>query len=262
MKNILIASSLVCAAFSTNASLWMFDDFTVNHGSGMDLAKNGIGSESGSTAIMTPGIIGGQRDAELTVTQAGSANPDSTLQAGDPDFPFLSWTNGSGAFSIAEVIYDGGSTAPKNATSFYSTPPKMNVFSQGLNSLDVLNPTGLYTAFFFDVVTSDAAGTFDYYLQVFDMQGGIDQVTGSNSGGVLNRMAIDFSLFNSANVDLSEIGAIAFGFNSTEEGTDISISSWGVIPEPSILAIFGATLLGFGVVTTRRKRKAVELYDL
>ncbi|PSW21194.1 PEP-CTERM sorting domain-containing protein [Photobacterium sanctipauli] len=246
MKNILIAAALMGATFSANATLWVFDDFEVNHGTGPDLSSIGTGYHSGSTTANVSGIMGGQRDAELTVTQAGSDFFDSTIMAGDPDYPYLSWSNGPGALSKVEIIYDGSSSDPKNAMSHYSSVNNVN--NQGLGGIDI----SLHTDFYFDVVYSDLAGSFNYYIQVFDTFGMNQVVTGTNSAGATGMVYLDLDLFDS--VDLMNVGAVAFGFMSIAEGADVAIDSFGVVPEPSMLAVFGAGLFGFGFVGSRRKR--------
>ncbi|MEZ8742606.1 PEP-CTERM sorting domain-containing protein [Photobacterium swingsii] len=246
MKKLVLASALLGFTLNAQATTVIFDDFDIGHG---PLNIGAGGAQSQDARLTNPAVIlGGERDIRLTVTTATGASTDALAEAGiNPMGSQLSWSNSSGAVSWVEMVYDGTTNA-HNAAGPYTTTQGNNIDTDGLGGIDL----STFTDFFFNVTANDDANDFDYYFSVYDTSGTSATFNGTNMGNT-GQVLLDLSNF--AAVNLTQVGAISWGFKGDGDSIDIKIDSWGVVPEPSIMAIFGTGLLMFGAMGYRRKEK-------
>ncbi len=252
MKKLVIATALLGFAFNANATSVIFDDFNIDHGP-LSLGKYDMQTTK-DAATQDGSILGGERDIRLHIVTSSGVSSDALAEAGaNPMASQLSWSNASGAVSWVEMVYDGTTNA-HDTKGPYSTSEGLadNIDKDGLGATDL----STFTDFFFNVTSNDAANNFDYYFSLYDTMGGSTIFTGSNMGSV-GQVLLGFENF--AGVDFTKISAISWGFIGDGDAIDIRIDSWGVVPEPSIMAVFGTGLLMFGAMGYRRKEKGESL---
>lgn len=213
-----------------------------------------IGPTFGSGQVAGSGIVGGFREANLTVPPNAVAAGDSIEVAVGSGL--LSLNNSSGdVASTFTLTYDG---AEESFTSGAS------VDVDGLCSLDCLNLTG-HTGLSLqntNGVGTDESGTFSVLFSLFDGTSGLAStftftrdITSTNSGDVFEVVA-PFSSFTPG-LDLANIGAIQVTF-SGPAGFDASFGPLVSTPVPEPLTLVGTgAALGLGVLLEqRRKRQA------
>lgn len=239
------------------------------------------------TTTLGPDIIGGERD--VTFTNPGavgeSASGGSTLFIGvDPIAmdAVLRISSDDGTSSAGSLIYDGTGGATGEVNLDNSGAGDVDA----ADNVDLVNPTGLggldfstFQAFLFEIQNADQGLTAT--VSIWDTAGGFASVTvtvpvvssspgpGEFASPLLAPIPFDVflglpvaippgfvvnSVTDDPGFDFSSIGAIAFGIE-TEEDADLRLGLIVAAPEPSTLAIFGAGLLGAGLMASRRRRK-------
>ncbi|GAB4527989.1 MAG: hypothetical protein Tsb0010_10670 [Parvularculaceae bacterium] len=236
------------------------------------------------TTTLGPDIIGGERDVTFT-------NPGSTPEAGlgastlfigiDPIAmdAVLRISSDDGTSSTGTLIYDGSSGAAGEVNIDNSAAGDVD----GADNIELVNTTGLggldfsvFDAFLFEIQNADQGLTAT--VSIWDTLGGfasvnltVPQVGGMGGFPSPLLAPIPFDVFlglpvaippgftvNSvtadAGFDFSSLGAIAFGIDTVNDA-DLRLGLIVAAPEPSTLAIFGAGLLGAGLMASRRRRK-------
>ena len=238
------------------------------------------GEESSRVSSAGGDIVGMERDLFIEAT-GSDIDPDTGIHIAGAESEIsvtaggggvLSWSNDSGAESIATVQWDGvGDTNPEDL-----------VFNLGLDLSGE-------TQFVVDVRSSDLNFEFsinlytdaDTYTKITLLSDQVSPPGGPEPGLALTSWTTtaeflcasfgnpvptpplgqgDFDQVVSVEcgsdgvVDLANIGAIEAVFNTAGTAeVDLSIRSIIAVPVPSTLALFGGSLIAFGMMLGRRK---------
>jgi hypothetical protein len=218
----LFGGAALVAASSASAVL-IVDDFTTDQFLEVSGSTGSVSSE-----VVGAGILGGERDVYLEVTDNDfGLSADVDVMGGNYHH---SSDTGVTAFSV--IQWDG-------------IDGSQTVDSTGLGGVDLLSAG---SAFVIDVLFADLGATFE--LTVWDMDGTFETVTQSVAQVLsLETVAFNFNSFSSA-LDLSSVGAMELTLSGAA-AVDLSIRSV-TVPEPAGIALVGLGLLGLGL---RRKSK-------
>lgn len=251
MNKVLFAALLLAVSSSASAGKLILDEFnTPNPGGAIELT--GPAGDTADTTASDAGIIGGERETRLTIIDnqgtpdtSGAIKADVNLADGDA----LSWGNDPGVSSWFELVYDGVGGA-KNDSAKYTGDDGLpaNVDTDGLGGEDLSG----YDSLFVDVATNDAAGGFEFFVSIWDTLGNFEIFEAVNIG-TTGIVIFPYALFPS--IDFSTVGAIALGIRALDPEMDVTFNNFGVIPEPSILVVFGAGLLMLGGLGYRRRNQ-------
>lgn len=207
------------------------------------------------------GVLGGYRDMSITklsdqVAPAGS--PTTFIAEGG----VLDLSNPTGNTSLGVVTWDGANNAGAQG---------LNVSTTGLGGVD-LTADGA-TALLANIIAADLG--FDYKIRVWDMFGNTSTLSASVqvpivpaydasadylfswfnlANGAQNEGGLDFTISRTGIVDFTKIGALQLELtNASAISVDLAIGQVRAVPEPGVLALLGAGLLGAAVAGRRRK---------
>jgi hypothetical protein len=210
---------------AANASTLVLDSF--NYVPALDLEVTSIAPAVDSDSVISA-ESGATADYTLTfVSGSGTDSVDANLWTPG----LLNYNEDSGADGELLIEYSIVNPATSNTLDF----------------------TG-YDGFYFDIVTLDG-GDFDIEITLKDLQG--DTISATYTIGVSGIFNAWFSAMTAspgyAMFDFDKVLTASTNITSAGNADDFSLSSVGLVPEPSALAILGLGLIGLGL----RRRKLV-----
>jgi len=235
-----------------NAATITIDDFGPN--SNQFLNKSGIGAVSSSVA--NAGILGGERDALLSVLSGlGSAQAVAFDLGGGNDK--LYYSQDALIFSQVTLTYDG-------------TDGSGGLDPDGLGGFDL---TGGGTEYGFEVGVGFMDSPFTIEMTVYDASNsqGLkwSRETITVAGPIFSPTALTlpYGHFGDAPGEVgpngpasfNNVGAVTVRIQSVNRGADIEVDyiRTSVVPEPASIftAVLGAALCGFGFLRRRNRSK-------
>lgn len=231
------AAALVALFTMGSASAVVLDTFSYDEANQVDstiFVPNTV-----TTDVEFLGIAGLTVSADYTHKMLLDGLPpedkESILRSGND---YLSFDNDSGVSAQLSILYYA-MVADQNGP--FALPLDFTLFGSG---------------FYFDTVFSDAdIGVTVTVTDVFNNNFAYsDNTTAYNyaqNGGDFRRSYIGFNNF--VGIDMTKVTSVLLTFDAEFAG-DFTLSEYGVIPEPSTVAIFGLALVGFAF-SSRRKAK-------
>jgi len=225
----LAATLAFCVMSSANAGTLALDTFDYD----LNIAVNS-GSTSATDTINNINIFAGDVQYDLLWSLGGNPTGASAVTYGVSDSR-LSFNNASNVSSELSLTY----------AAFDDTPA---------GPLD-LTGGGSFLSFYYDVLFSD--GDFDVDVFVGSDDGDNMSILETSSSDVasLTRFTLDFSSFSAymgfgaANFAAADFVKIVI---TADNAVDLEITEFGVIPEPTTLAIFGLGLIGLAFGARRK----------
>ena len=283
LKQSLIGAAVTAAlsiASTANAGV-VIDLFTDPVGGVQTVGTSTLNATGSNQAgpFATTGVIGGYRDLSITKTFDNSGNANVGASTATVDSGVLQVDNATGNKSTTVVTWDGSNVAGAQGSS---------VNTIGLGGIDL---TAGGTANQILAIVEQADLGFDYKITVWDLDGrrstlqaGVQfQVlapvtshyllswfslaSGNYCDGVSAPPAcanpftqLNFSITRSGPagaIDFTRVGAMQLElFNVATASVDLALGSVSTVPEPGALSLAGLALLGLGVASRRRAKKA------
>ena len=234
----LILSVAAFTALSATASsaVTLIDDFTAGSQRVQDVPDTG---DTNASEVASSSAIGGYRDLHVTTNEGQlEATELRVVTSGGGSLGFSNIISSSGS---GLIVYDGQDGDASSAGGINTT---------GLGGIDLTN-TGKTNAFLFEILDADAA--LEITVAVYDMLGGV-----STYSEVLMTTIDPLLLFTQfvGDADFSNVGALAFGVNSTSANLDGAIGSISIVPLPASALLLLGGLGGFaGISAVRRRRR-------
>lgn len=234
--NIILSAFALTLTASAASAVSLIDDFTTGAQWVQDVPGAG---DVNASEVAAPSALGGYRDMEVsTDISEESASELRVITAGGGSLGFSNIVAASGA---GLIVYDGQDGTASSTG---------NIATTGLGGVDLTNG-GTTNAFLFEILEADAA--LEITVEVFDMSGAssfYSEILASTINPLLT-----FSEFTGS-ADFSNVGALAFGVNSTGPNLDGALGSISVVPLPASALLLLGGLGGFaGVSATKRRRR-------
>jgi hypothetical protein len=248
---------LSAAAVLTMGALASAATITVDQfgpGSNQFLNKTGIGAVSSSLA--NAGILGGERDALLSVLSGvGSAQAVAFDSGGGVNK--LYYSQDALIFSQTTLTYDG-------------TDGSSSLDPDGLGGYDL---TGGGTEFGFELGLSFMDSPYTFEITVYDasnsqgLKWSREKLTVGGPIFSPTAVTIPYGHFGDAPGEVGPAGPVSFGnvgavtvrIQSVNKGADVEVDylKTSVVPEPAsiVTAVLGAALCGFGYLRRRNRSK-------
>lgn len=197
-------------------------------------------------------------DPVVNLSVSSSSPTDNTtrfdINAFDADVAYqLDYVNGpTSATAEGFAVLSDSQISLNNNSQVNST---LSMFYSGLNGTPAtpLNFADLGSAFYFDVIESDAG--FTYTVTVTDSSTNTSVLVANTTDvSTPERQTLDFTNF-AGTADFSSVASVLIEISTVNPSVDLTLTEFGIVPEPASLAIFGAGLLGLAGLR-RRKNQA------
>ena len=200
----------------------------------LEASSDAVGVADSATAYNV-NDFGGDVNYTVTRTSLGGDEAKSEALLDGALGGILDYSNTSRTLSILEILYtdlDNSLTGP-------------------------LDLEALGSAFYFDVIYADAGFELDV---IVGSDTGVSSYMTENqevdnlTSGIATRSTVGFDAFSTVSgtgADFTSVDFVKIILTSTLPSIDLTLTEYGVVPEPTSLAILGLGLLGF--VASRRK---------
>jgi hypothetical protein len=193
-------------------------------------------------------------------TQDSTTRFDVNSFLGDVEYT-LDYINGPASLDSASVSFDyfgDGVMSYSNDDFMVSSLTMLYSAFDGTpaSALD-LTQGGSFSAFYFDILSSDLGFTIDVTVGSAAGANTSNYMSASSSVSTYQRELIDFSNFSTVagtGADFTAVDFVNIILTTTSVGSDLTITEFGIasVPEPTTLAIFGLALVGFAFNSKRK----------